>query len=428
MVNWVTRRLSLSSWPIGWLAGLLCAAIVASYRPSVFEHALRSSPLITLLRFADAFPQFVRRYGTLQPDGTYAISAAWQSGLSNGYNVGEIIGLFLIGAMIDRFGYRKSLLFFLIWTAAFITLNFTAHSLVQLQVAAVLLGIAYGAFQTSVISYAADVAPVKLRGYLTCWVNSCWGIGQVVGVGVVKSLLGRTDQWAYRIPYAVQWVWIPGLVIGLIFAPESPWWLVRKGRIEEARRNVRNLMSAKHEGAPSPDATVAMMRQTILVEEKMSAHASWLDCFRGVDLRRTEIVVMAWASQNLLGNAFTGYSTYFFEQAGVSASNSYSFALGQYAINVVGVFGAWALMSAGIGRRTLFLAGACGLCAILLIIGFLSLVPAAHYQSAAYGAAGCMIGWAVIYQLTVGSIVYSLVAELSSRRLAVKTVVIGRIF
>jgi hypothetical protein len=40
-----------------------------------------------------AFPQFNQKYGELQADGTYVISAAWQSGLSNGVNVGEFFGL-----------------------------------------------------------------------------------------------------------------------------------------------------------------------------------------------------------------------------------------------------------------------------------------------------------------------------------------------
>lgn len=42
---------------------------------------------------------------------------------------------------------------------------------------------------------------------------------------------------------------------------------------------------------------------------------------------------------------------YFFQQAGLSTESSFSFALGQYGINMIGVFGAWALMSRGIGRR-----------------------------------------------------------------------------
>jgi len=37
-----------------------------------------------------------------------------------------------------------------------------------------------------------------------------------------------------------------------------------------------------------------------------------------------------------------------------------------------------------------------------------------------------MIIWALFYQLTVGTVCYSLVAELSTRRLQIKTVVLGR--
>lgn len=56
---------------------------------------------------------------------------------------------------------------------------------------------------TVAISYAAEVCPVALRGYLTSYGNFCWGWGQLVGIGVIKSQFGRTDQWAYRIPYGL---------------------------------------------------------------------------------------------------------------------------------------------------------------------------------------------------------------------------------
>ena len=82
------------------------------------------------------------------------------------------------------------------------------------------------------------------------------------------------------------------------------------------------------------DETVAMMVHTTALEKKITKGASYLDCFRGTDLRRTEIICMCWAMQNLAGNSFSNYSTYFLESAGVSQSNSYSFAMGQYAINM----------------------------------------------------------------------------------------------
>lgn len=53
-----------------------------------------------------AFPPFNRKYGVRGDDGTYQIPAAWQSGLSNGAQCGEIIGLFINGFVSERFGYR----------------------------------------------------------------------------------------------------------------------------------------------------------------------------------------------------------------------------------------------------------------------------------------------------------------------------------
>jgi hypothetical protein len=63
-------------------------------------------------------------------------------------------------------------------------------------------------FQTLTITYASEVCPVALRGYLTTYVNFCWGLGQVIGIGVIKSMLPRQDQWSYRIPYALQWMYV----------------------------------------------------------------------------------------------------------------------------------------------------------------------------------------------------------------------------
>jgi len=135
---------------------------------------------------------------------------------------------------------------------------------------------------------------------------------------------------------------------------------------------------------------------------------------------------MVWAIQNLSGNSFSGYSTYFLQQAGLETSKAFDFSLGQYGINMIGVFGAWFLMSWGIGRRSLYLYGLCGLCTMLFIMGFLGLVPEAHRDQGSLATGSIMLVWALFYQLSVGTVCYSLVAELSTRRLQIKTVVLGR--
>jgi SP family general alpha glucoside:H+ symporter-like MFS transporter len=310
---------------------------------------------------------------------------------------------------------------------AFTAIFFTAPNIQSLLAAEILAGVPWGIFQTLTVTYASEVCPVVLRGYLTSYVNFCWGLGQLVGIGVIKSMLNRDDQWSYKIPYGLQWMWPVPLFVGIFLAPESPWWLVRKNRDEDAKKALLRLTNPDRNVDFNADETIAMIRHTTDLEAKLSEGASYFDCFKGTNLRRTEIVCLVWAIQNLSGNSFSNYSTYFLEQAGLSASNSYSFAMGQYGINMVGVLGAWLLMSFGIGRRTLYLYGLCGLCTILVLIGFLGLVPSTHRDQASLATGSMMLCWALFYQLSVGTVAYSLVAEISTRRLQIKTVVLGRI-
>jgi len=134
-----------------------------------------------------------------------------------------MIGLMLNGWISERFGYRYTVIGCLFCIVGFTAIFFTAQNVQTLLVAEILCGIPWGVFQTLTITYASEVCPVALRGYLTTYVNACWGLGQLIGIGVIRSMVGRTDEWAYRIPYSLQWMWPPFLIVGIFFAPESPW-------------------------------------------------------------------------------------------------------------------------------------------------------------------------------------------------------------
>jgi SP family general alpha glucoside:H+ symporter-like MFS transporter len=61
---------------------------------------------VCLLSNFYGFPQFNKKYGKQLPNGDWQVPAPWQAGLSNGANVGEIIGLFINGFVSEKYGYR----------------------------------------------------------------------------------------------------------------------------------------------------------------------------------------------------------------------------------------------------------------------------------------------------------------------------------
>jgi SP family general alpha glucoside:H+ symporter-like MFS transporter len=57
-----------------------------------------------------AHPAFTAKYGEMNADGEYGIPAAWQAGLSNAMNAGQVLGLFATGFLSERLGYRKTIM------------------------------------------------------------------------------------------------------------------------------------------------------------------------------------------------------------------------------------------------------------------------------------------------------------------------------
>ncbi len=180
-------------------------------------------------------------------------------------------------------------------------------------------------------------------------------MGQLIAGGVVRGMVRQKSlsDWAYRIPFAVQWIWPIPVIIGVIWAPESPWYLVKKNRIDEARNSLLRLTSKNHRGF-NVDQTLAMMVQTNELECKIDRGTKYRDCFKGSDLRRTETVCCVWMIQVTCGIWLGGAGTYFFEQAGFPPARAFSLNLGLPAIGFVGTILSWFLLRY-VGRRTLYL-------------------------------------------------------------------------
>lgn len=263
---------------------------------------------------------------------------------------------------------------------------------------------------------------------MTTYVNLCWVTGQFISTGVLRGLLGRTDEWAWRIPYAVQWIWPVPIIIGVLFAPESPWWLVRRGRTEDALRSLAKLTSSSSRNAMGYDMddALAMMVVTNTHEELSRKGVSYWDCLQGTNLRRTEIMCCVWSIQVFCGVWFGGNVTYFLQQVGFSSEQSFDFGLGTNAIGWVGTVCSWFIMQR-VGRRALYVAGLAIMLTCLCLVGFMG-IPSSSSSTAgiSYASAAMMIIFVFTYDLTVGPVGYCLVSEIPSTRLRIKSAVLAR--
>ncbi|KAK0386977.1 hypothetical protein NLU13_5291 [Sarocladium strictum] len=403
--------------------------LFSRYRPAVIYSALLSLALVMegmdvgLVNNFFGQDAYIRKFGWPDAQGNMHISATWQAAIGNGNNLGSIIGLLLNGYLQSRFGSRRVYMVAMVLMACFIFVLFFAVNVQMLLVGNILCGIPWGIFQTNTTAYAAEITPAALRGYLTAWVSMCWGCGSFLAAGILYGSLQLPGDSAYRVPYGLQWVWIPPLFLVAFFAPESPWYLVRRGKIEEAEKNIRRLARKDYYTDEMMADTVALMKHTNEMERVEAEDSSYADCFRGTNFRRTLIVMMAWWVQIFNGQGITAYATIFLRSVGMSESNAFRYSMAIQSVNIVATGTAIILMGK-IGRRLFYLFGTASIGVCMLAIGIMGF--AATRKQVAVPVAVFMIITNLCFKLSLGPSCYTIVGEMSSNRVRAQTIVIGR--
>ncbi|KAL7784030.1 putative MFS alpha-glucoside transporter [Trichoderma afarasin] len=367
--------------------------------------------------------QFQDRFGQVDPStGKKYISAPWQSGLSNSSLVGQLAGLIVNAYAQDRFGCRATMMAFMAWMAVMIFIPVFAPSLPVLAWGEAMCGVSWGVFQTLSTTYASEVVPTVLRPYVTAYVCMCWGAGILLSSGVVRAVAGLSGNIAWRLPFALQWIWPIPLFVGAYLAPESPWNAVRRDKSEEARKALKRLRTPSPESDFEIEATLAYIQHTTAIEKAETASASFIECFQGTNLRRTEINCVVWAAQILCGNAILGYSVVFLEAAGFSELQAFDLNISLSACYIVGGIICW-FMFPHVGRATIYMGGLALMFCCLIAIGGLGFTSGKGAEM----AIGILLVFStLINMITVGPACYPIVAETPSGRLRYKTIVIGR--
>ncbi|ODQ69381.1 hypothetical protein LIPSTDRAFT_76199 [Lipomyces starkeyi NRRL Y-11557] len=236
---------------------------------------------------------------------------------------------------------------------------------------------------------------------------------------LLRGMLSVQNEWAYRACYAIQWFWPIPIITGIFFAPESPWWLVRRGRIEDAGKAIDRLTTKRADTNFNTEQKVAMMIHTSEMEKKVSSGTSFFDCLKHTDLRRTEIVSIVWLMQALWVQHLWDTRHISMSKRDCLLPQSFNFTLIQYALGAFGTMFSWVAMTY-FGRRTLYLTGMVVMFCLLPIIGCISVTPSAS-KGGSWGIGSMLLVFTLVYDCTVGPVCYSLVAEIPATRLRSKS-------
>lgn len=366
-----------------------------------------------------ALPSFQTHFGKEVPGHGYQIPASWQVAMSMGSLVGQVFGAYIVAFPMEKYGRKKTLAIYLVLTSMLVFMQVFAPSIEVLTTSMYLSGIIWGGYCVIAPTYASEVLPLKLRGFMTGYINLCYVMGQFIQTGITRAFINRPDKWAYKIPYCVQWVWPVIILAGLPFAPESPWWLIRQRRMKDAEACLDKL-TIPDERVNNTN-TLAMMVKTDLYEKEIEVGTSYWDCWKGANRRRMEICILLFVIQNFSGNP-VGFATYLFEQVGLSQIHAFDMGLGLNGMGFLGtVLSAIPLIY--FGRRVCYIAGLSYIVMILFIVGFLCLAPDYHTNAAySWTQAALLCTLQFVWQMTLGPLTYVVVCETPSTKLRSKSI------
>ncbi|WP_051899107.1 sugar porter family MFS transporter [Sciscionella sediminilitoris] len=315
--------------------------------------------------------------------------------------VGAVVGALASGSLAVRFGRRPVALLaacVFVLGALGAALSADAWMLVGFRV---VLGLGVGSASVIVPMYIAEIAPARIRGSLTSLNQLLIAVGILLSY-IVNYLLAPAQAWRWMIGLAG----LPAVVlfIGMLFMPESPRWLVSKGRMEDAERTVQRLRSADEleEGRAELHAAVRDSQESL----------GWR-ALTGAWIRRALIIGIGLAVlQQFVGiNTILYYAPSTLTQLGLGDSASIAAQMGNGVIMVVATLVA-VRYADRLGRRRLLLTGSFGMAVSLGVLGVLTLIVGASGQWIAVVTIVCLAVYVAAFGATWGPIMWVMLPEL----------------
>ncbi|XP_072991811.1 probable plastidic glucose transporter 1 [Typha latifolia] len=284
----------------------------------------------------------------------------------NSFLEGLVVSIFIVGAffgslssasLIDKFGCQRTLQIDTIPLVLGALLSAQAHSLDEMLWGRFLVGLGIGVNTVLVPLYISEVSPTKYRGSLgtLCQIGTCLGIIASLSLGIPSD----SDPHWWRTMLLIACV--PGVIImfGMQFAVESPRWLCKVGRFDDARRTIERLW-----GTSEVEKSIEEIE---FVVKNDGAKTSWSEIFVEPHNRVAFIGGSLFFLQQFAGiNGVLYFSSLTFQDVGIASGALASLFVG--ITNLGGALVASYLMDKQ-GRKRLLIGSYLGMaCSMFLIV------------------------------------------------------------
>jgi MFS transporter, putative metabolite:H+ symporter len=308
-----------------------------------------------IFTFSYAAPALVKEWG-LQISSIAMLTSAGFFGM--------FVGATLGGMLSDKIGRKKALMIYVVFYSVFSLANALATDIPMLMITRVLTGVGISSATAVVMAYIAELFPAKTRGTWQSW-------------AMVIALSGiPITSWVARLvvpsgPDGWRWIFVWGS-LGIVFLafmkffPESPRWLARQGRTEEADRVLREIEA-------EVEKSVGKLPEAVAVVRPAEVRAHWTSMFKGQYIGRTMTLWAIWIFQTLGFYGFQAWVPTLLVKHGITIVHSLTYIT---LINIGAVPGALiAVYLADRVERKFSIAGAAAAIAVFGLLYGLSFEP-----------------------------------------------------
>jgi sugar porter (SP) family MFS transporter len=290
-------------------------------------------------------------------------------------SAGTFIGALLASPMGDHTGRRMGLILSTFVFMFGVVLQTAATAQPLFNAGRFFAGLGVGLVSALIPLYQSETSPKWIRGTIVGAYQLAITIGLLLAAIVNNATGKRQDTGSYRIPIAIQFAWGLILIFGMLILPETPRYLIKRGRPEDAAKSLSRLrrLDVTHPALIEELAEIEANHQYELSLGK----ATYLDTLRGTLGKRLATGCLLQALQQLTGiNFIFYYGPNFFKSVGIAP---FTTNLITNIVNVVSTFPGLYMVEKW-GRRPLLLFGAIGMCVcqyVVAIVGVTAKGPSA---------------------------------------------------